>query len=431
MATPSTVPSPALALQPITRKPPKTKEALRYKCDRCPKAFTRSATLKQHVRKHTGEKPYKCDSCSKTFARLKDKKRHELLHDIERKFVCDGEFDLRAEPVSWEPVSWGCEKKFARKDGLVAHLRSPRDSCADGLAVEMWHDIPFKIRHGPEYLRFHGTWCCSFKGPSNSPDEDASSAGCGRIFEGAQLLQDHISPARAEDHRCWTEMLIKFRPEAIRRALGHDIQIPRSDEQSKKLDSHPLRYQKINVRDCRSLLDVKVAIIQVKLDISPEVEHWKHCAMDFGGIKIADFKKHFEMPSHNDALDDSLLMKYYWLEFTIPNAPQQYQEGGLIRLRGNLEGDCNSYSYDSMILGVFKPGVGELVPSEEPMRAQLQACMDVKSVPVWHDGEEIARFAGEVSVTREEHNLWDENFWDENLWDENLSDENLLDEWDQ
>jgi len=89
---------------------------------------------------------------------------------------------------------------------------------------------------------------------------------------------------------------------------------------------------------------------------------------------------------------------------------------GLIRLRGNIDGDLNTFSYDSMILGVFNPGDGEPVGIEEPKRAQSEACMNARSVLVWHEGEEIAHFVGEVSVIREEHSLLYENLWYE--WDE-------------
>ncbi|PVH77540.1 hypothetical protein DL98DRAFT_387703, partial [Cadophora sp. DSE1049] len=94
----------------------KTKEPARYQCNTYTKAFTRSATLRDHIRTHTDERPYKCNSCPKAFARLKDMKRHELLHNTEKKFACEGLVDVRGKSVKW-----GCGKKFAREDGLVAH----------------------------------------------------------------------------------------------------------------------------------------------------------------------------------------------------------------------------------------------------------------------------------------------------------------------
>ena len=39
-----------------------------YKCPQCQAAFSRSSSLKQHIRIHTGEKPYKCPhTCKKSY----------------------------------------------------------------------------------------------------------------------------------------------------------------------------------------------------------------------------------------------------------------------------------------------------------------------------------------------------------------------------
>ena len=405
MATTNPESSQHIALQLTINIPPKTKEALRYKCKTCTRAFTRSATLKQHIRKHTGEKPYGCGLCSKAFASLKDMKRHELLHDSERNFICEGKVNVKGADIEW-----GCGKKFARKDGLVAHLSSPENLCLLYPSTYLSQRFVDGLGYGPVYLRAHGTWTCSSKDPWSSLDEAVSSAGCGRKFEGARPLRDHLFPEDVEeDSKCWTEFLTLCRIEATRRALGRAVKIPRSDEQPKKLHGHHVRYQKINVLDSVLSSGDPGTLLQVKFDAPAEVEHWKHCAMDIGGILITDFNMHLESPPCEDPSYDSIVaVQTYWLEFTVPNPPYPSQVGGLIRLRWNVEGHLSSFSNDYMILGVFMPGDGELVASDEPRRAQLQACMDLNSV--WHNGEEIARFVGEVSVTREEHNLWDEDW---------------------
>ena len=85
-----------------------------FQCRQCPKQFTRSSTLREHARTHTNEHPFPCSICKKTFVRLKDRNRHENLPTGEKKFVCHGDFG----------GSWGCGRKFAREDALVAHFRN-------------------------------------------------------------------------------------------------------------------------------------------------------------------------------------------------------------------------------------------------------------------------------------------------------------------
>lgn len=93
------------------------KEIPSFNCAQCPKKYTRSSTLREHARTHTNERPFLCTVCKKTFVRLKDRNRHENLHSGEKKFVCKGDFD---SPES----AWGCGRKFAREDALVAHFRN-------------------------------------------------------------------------------------------------------------------------------------------------------------------------------------------------------------------------------------------------------------------------------------------------------------------
>ncbi|XP_025705081.1 zinc finger protein 837 isoform X1 [Callorhinus ursinus] len=55
-----------------------------YVCDQCGKAFTRTSSLLQHERIHTGERPYECAECGKAFVRCSGLYRHQKTHSAER-----------------------------------------------------------------------------------------------------------------------------------------------------------------------------------------------------------------------------------------------------------------------------------------------------------------------------------------------------------
>lgn len=80
-----------------------------YACEHCPKAFTTSAHLKEHLKIHSGFKPHRCVVCGKAFIRGPDLKRHERVHSNERPFACQI-----------------CEKAFKHKSHLKDHERQHR-----------------------------------------------------------------------------------------------------------------------------------------------------------------------------------------------------------------------------------------------------------------------------------------------------------------
>ena len=55
-----------------------------HKCDRCGKFFTRSGSLKIHIRNvHEGQRNYKCDHCEKCYAHSQNLKDHiRTVHQI-------------------------------------------------------------------------------------------------------------------------------------------------------------------------------------------------------------------------------------------------------------------------------------------------------------------------------------------------------------
>jgi uncharacterized Zn-finger protein len=84
-------------------------------CSTCQRSFARRTILTNHERTHTGEKPFSCtfEGCSQTFAQQGDKTRHEQAQHTEKTFICGSSQD--------KGPSWGCGKKFRRKDGLLEH----------------------------------------------------------------------------------------------------------------------------------------------------------------------------------------------------------------------------------------------------------------------------------------------------------------------
>lgn len=61
------------------RKEEKSKRA-RYECPICHMTFTLHGRYKQHMVKHSDERPYKCTTCEKSFKRMSEMNNHMQIH---------------------------------------------------------------------------------------------------------------------------------------------------------------------------------------------------------------------------------------------------------------------------------------------------------------------------------------------------------------
>ena len=84
------------------------KHKVSYKiCSTCDFQTNSSAVLKEHKRKHTGEKPLVCKWCDIGFRQKKTLQNHERLHTGEKPFQCKE-----------------CDKKFAQRTSLNVHTQN-------------------------------------------------------------------------------------------------------------------------------------------------------------------------------------------------------------------------------------------------------------------------------------------------------------------
>ncbi|RXG69283.1 Zinc finger protein [Armadillidium vulgare] len=98
-------------VQEIPKPAPKAKVRQtgneRVPCPTCGKTVSCNATLRDHMRTHTGERPFVCSECGLAFAQRSNLRMHKRLHTGERPYMCGI-----------------CGKTFARSSHLPAHMRT-------------------------------------------------------------------------------------------------------------------------------------------------------------------------------------------------------------------------------------------------------------------------------------------------------------------
>ncbi|KAH0555163.1 zinc finger and SCAN domain-containing protein 30-like [Cotesia glomerata] len=96
----------SMKLQPVEESMVDANEELKvFKCDKCPKAFTRRIMLKSHQSVHSTQRGFTCQACEKWFPTRSALIRHERTHTGEKPFGCNI-----------------CHRAFAQKEILLRHL---------------------------------------------------------------------------------------------------------------------------------------------------------------------------------------------------------------------------------------------------------------------------------------------------------------------
>jgi hypothetical protein len=197
-------PSTSEASRAMKRKRPTAKDPAKFKheCDVCGERFTRSTTLREHKRTHNDERPFSCSTCPKSFARRKDRVRHEELHAGKKKFICD---------FSSVEIPGQCGRKFARADGLGAHLRTGRG----------WKCLQ-TILSNARYASLAG---------DNTKEENGfrcrlTQLACHAEFHDFDDLQAHLQDFA--NRNCATEWLLKFFP-CLHHYVRNDLDTESSD----------------------------------------------------------------------------------------------------------------------------------------------------------------------------------------------------------
>ncbi|XP_028267971.1 oocyte zinc finger protein XlCOF8.4-like [Parambassis ranga] len=98
---------PTSATKEAAIQPRPVKQLKQFECLFCGKIFNYLSSLKDHIRRHSGEKPFSCSVCGKRFAQKTYLKLHQRVHSGEKPYSCPD-----------------CGKSFSQKSSLNIHLRT-------------------------------------------------------------------------------------------------------------------------------------------------------------------------------------------------------------------------------------------------------------------------------------------------------------------
>lgn len=143
-----------------------------YVCHLCSKGFSRTDTLRVHIKSHSGQKPFLCSFCGKTFLSNQHLGVHLLSHSDEKPFKCST-----------------CGKRFKASNRMKVHMRQHSGE-TPYLCITCGESFSYR-RHLQEHITEH------------TGKKPHSCATCGKGFIENCELQAHMRTHSGErPHSC-------------------------------------------------------------------------------------------------------------------------------------------------------------------------------------------------------------------------------------